>query len=159
MTLKFESVTNYERGFIFSLLQQSFAELWNNEMEEKIKQYDKEIFDTPNTVGACVFVSTLNGNAVGMASWDPRRGPELGIIGYNCILPEYQGRGFGEIQIKEVLRRLKEREFKKVSVTTGEYPFFVPAVKMYLACGFKEIRRYNKGRDPRYGSIDYEIEL
>jgi GNAT superfamily N-acetyltransferase len=157
--LRFESITKYEKGFVFSLLSQSFAELWNDELEEKMKQFDKEVFEHADTVGACAFVSTLNGKPVGMASWDPRQGPELGIIGYNCILPEYQDRGFGKAQIEEILKRLREHGFEKVIVTTGEYPFFEPAGKMYLACGFKEIRRYNEGRDPRYGSIEYKIEL
>ncbi|MHC4636776.1 MAG: GNAT family N-acetyltransferase [Planctomycetota bacterium] len=157
--LKFEPIPKYEKGVVFSLLSQSFVELWNDELEEKIKQFDREVFENPDTVGACAFISTLNGNPIGMASWDPRQGPEFGIIGYNCILPEYQGRGFGKTQIKEILKRLQYQRFKKVIVTTGEHPFFDPADKMYLACGFIEIRRYNEGRDTRYGSIDYEIKL
>ena len=155
--LKFEPITKYEYGTIFLLLSQSFTKLWNDELEEKIKQFDKEIFKNLDTVGACTFISMLDGKAVGMASWDPRHWPERGIIGYNCILPEHQARGFGKAQIKEVLRILKEQGFKKVFVTTGEHSFFESADKMYLACGFKETRRYNEGRDPRYGSIDYEI--
>ena len=157
--LKFTQITQYEPGIVFSLLSQSFEELWNGELEEKIRQFDKDVFENPDTIGACAFISTLNGKPVGMASWDPRQGPELGIIGYNCILPEYQGRCFGKAQIKGIFKRLKEQRFKKVIVTTGEHPFFEPADKMYLACGFKEIIRYNESRDPRYGSIDYEIEL
>lgn len=157
--LKFKQITEYEPGIVFSLLSQSFAELWNDELEEKMKQFDKEVFENPDTVGACAFISTLNGKPVGMASWDPRQGPELGIIGYNCILPEYHGKGFGKAQIEEVLKRWKKQGFKKASVTTGQHPFFEPADKMYLACGFKETRRYNEGRDSRYGSIDYELEL
>ena len=157
--LKFTHITQYEAGIVFSLLSQSFGELWNGELEEKIRQFDKDVFENPDTIGACAFILTLNGKPVGMASWDPRQGPELGIIGYNCILPEYQGRGFGKAQIKEIFKRLKEQGFKKVIVTTGAHPFFEPADNMYLACGFKEIRRYSERRDPRYGSIDYEIEL
>ncbi len=157
--LKFSGIAEYKPGVIFSLLSQSFAELWNDELEEKIRQCDKEIFENPDTIGACTFISVLNGKPIGMASWNSRQGPELGIIGYNCILPEYQGKGFGKAQIKEVFKRLKEQRFKKIIVTTGEHPFFESADKMYLACGFKEIRRYNQGRDPRYGTIDYELKL
>ena len=157
--LKFTKTTEHEPGIVFSLLSQSWAELWNDELEEKIKNYDKEIFENPDTVGACAFISTLNDKPIGMASWDPRQGPEVGIIGYNCILPEYQDKGFGKAQIKEILKRLESQGFKKAFVTTGEHPFFEAADKMYLACGFTEIKRYNEGRDPRYGSIDYEMEL
>jgi GNAT superfamily N-acetyltransferase len=157
--LKFEPIRKFKHGLIFRLLSQSFAELINDELEEKIKQFDKEIFENPDTVGACVFVSTLNGQAIGMASWDPRQGPEIGIIGYNCILPEFGGRGFGKAQINEVLRRFKAMRFKKAIVTTGDHPFFLKATKIYLACGFKETRRHSKSSDQRYGSIDYEIEM
>jgi GNAT superfamily N-acetyltransferase len=157
--LKFEPVANYERGIIFSLLQQSFMDIWNDEMEEKIKQYDKEVFDNPNIVGACVLITSINGEAIGMASWDPRQGPHKVILGYNCILPDFQNKGFGLVQLRETLRRLKAAGFREAAVTTGEHSFFIPAIKMYLACGFKECKRYNKGRDPRYGSIDYELEL
>ncbi len=157
--LKFKQIIEYEPGIVFSLLSQSFGKIWNDGLEEKMKQYDREVFENPDIVGACIFISTLNGKPVGMASWDPRQGPKLGIIGYNCVLPECQGRGFGKAQIEEIIKRLKEQGFKKAFVTTGEHPFFESADKMYLACGFKETRRYNEGRDPRYGSIDYKIEL
>ena len=78
--LKFTKTTEYETGIVFSLLSQSWAELWNEELEEKIKQYDREIFENPDTVGACAFISNLNDEPIGMASRDPRQGPEVGII-------------------------------------------------------------------------------
>ena len=136
--LKFRQINEYEPGIIFSLLSESFAELWNDKLEEKIRQFDKEVFENPDTVGACAFISTLNDKPIGMTSWDPRQGPELGIIGYNCILPEYQNKGFGKAQIKEVLGLLKQNGFKKAFARTGEHPFFTGAQKMYVACGFKK---------------------
>ena len=42
--LKFTQITEYEPGTVLSLLSQSFEELWNDELEEKIKQFDREIF-------------------------------------------------------------------------------------------------------------------
>ena len=157
--LKFEPITKYEKGIVISLLSQSWAELWNDELEEKMKQYEREVFGNPDTVGACIFISTLNGKPVGMASWDPRQRPELGIIGWICVLPEFQGRSFGKIQIKEILRRLKRDGFKKAFVRTGEHSFFTSAQKMYVACGFKESKRDSTGDQPGYGTIDYEIKL
>jgi GNAT superfamily N-acetyltransferase len=157
--LKFSKTTEFEPGIIFSLLSQSFTELWNEDLEKKIIKFDTEIFENPDTVGACTFISTLNGKAVGMASYDPRQGPEAGIIGYNCILPEYQGRGLGKTQIKEIIRRLKESGFKKVFVRTGEHPFFNKARNMYIACGFKESKKYPIGNQPGCEIIDYEIDL
>jgi GNAT superfamily N-acetyltransferase len=157
--LKFEPITKYKKGLIFSLLSQSFEELWNEKLDCKIRNFDKEVFENSDTVGACTFLTTLDGKVAGMASYDPRQWPEVGVIGYNCILPEFQGKGFGTRQIKEILRRLRQMKFKKAVVTTGDHLFFVPAQKMYLACGFKEMRKYNDGRDLRYGSVDYEIDL
>ena len=157
--LKFSKSTEYEQGIIFSLLKESYGEVWNDKLEQSLKESDKEVFENPDIVGACVFISTLNGKPVGMASWDPRQGPELGIMGHSCILPEFQGRGYGREQINEILKRFKLNKFVKVRVTTGEEPFFKPARKMYLSCGFKETKRYDSCYNPPYKSIDYEIEL
>ncbi|MBC8481766.1 MAG: GNAT family N-acetyltransferase [Planctomycetes bacterium] len=157
--LKFKQIAEYEPGIIFSLLKKSYEKVWNDKLEQSLRDSDKEVFENPDTVGACIFISTLNGKAVGMASWDPRQGPEVGIIGHSCVLPEFQGRGFGKEQINEILRRFKLNGFAKVLVTTGEEPFFKPARKMYLSCGFKETKRYDSCYNPPYKSIDYEIEL
>ncbi len=157
--LKFEPVTKYVKGIVFSLLKKSYEKVWNDKLEKSLRKSDKEVFENSDTVGACAFISTLNGKPVGMASWDPRQEPELGIIGHSCILPEFQGRGYGKEQINEILRRFKLNEFAKVRVSTGEEPFFKPARKMYLSCGFKETKRYDSCYNPPYKTIDYEIEL
>lgn len=158
MMLKFESAAKYAKGMIVSLLARSWTELWNNELQEKMAQFDRTVFENIDTVGACVFVSTFNEIPVGMASWDPRQRPHA-IIGYNCILPEYQNRGFGQAQIQEILRRLKEQGFKKVTVTTADHSFFGAARKMYQACGFKENRRYCGTGDRQYRSIEFVLNL
>lgn len=54
----FEPVKKYEKGIVFSLLSQSWEELWNNELEEIIKQFDKDIFESHSTVGACAFITS-----------------------------------------------------------------------------------------------------
>ena len=157
--LRFSKTTEYEPGIVFSLLSRSFEEIWNEDLEEKTGKFDEEILENPDTVGACAFISTLNGEAVGMASYDPRQGPQAGIIGYNCILPEYQGKGFGKAQMEELLKRLKANGFKKVFVRTSEHPFFMKARKMYLACGFKESENYPTDNQHGQETIDYEIDL
>ena len=157
--LKFEPITKYPPGIIFSLLKKSYEKVWNGELERSLKEFDKEVFENPETVGTCAFVSTLNDKPIGMASWDPRTGPKVGEIGWNCILPKFEGRGFGKSQIKEILRRFKLNQFAKVRVTTGEEPFFKPARKMYLSFGFKETKRYDSRYNPPYKSIDYEMLL
>ena len=157
--LTFIPITKHPPGTIFSLLSQSYAPIWNDELEETMRHADRETFDNPHTVGACTFITCLDGQPIGMASYDPRPGPELAIIGHNCILPDYQGRAFGRKQIAEILRRLKAQHFARLTITTSDHPFFIPAQKMYQACGFKELRRFHQPPDSDCQTIEYEFDL
>lgn len=163
--IAFTPVAEHTPGAIFELLSRSYdgtvrAEPggWAGE-KDKWLEYDRDVFENPETVGACLFVTCLDNEPIGFGSWDPRQGPELAIIGHNCILPERQGKGYGKEQIEEILRRLKAGGLRKALATTSEHPFFEPARRMYLACGFREARRRPGGPDPRYEVIDYEIML
>lgn len=153
--LKIES---YNRGLVFDLLYRAFKPLMNQELEGKLKQYDTEIFDNPGTVSASLFLTQLDAELIGMASWDPRQFPKA-IVGYNCIVPKFQGKGFGKQQLSELLKRLKEMGFTEVLATTGDQQFYVPSQKMYESCGFTEVQRNEKSSDPRYRSIDYQLFL
>ena len=155
-TLVFTSIAKHKPGAIFSLLRESYALIWNDKLEETMRKFDCEVFENPRTVGACTFITCLDGQPIGLASYDPRLGPESAIIGHNCILPDYQGRGFGRQQIAEILLRLRAQGFAKVTVTTSDHPFFIPAQKMYQACGFREVRRLGQHPDQ---TIEYEIDL
>jgi len=152
-------ITDFQRGDIVKLLQACYANIWNPQLCQTMKQFDAESFDHINTIGACVFFSCLNDVTIGLASYDPRQGPDLGIVGHNCVLPEYQGRGYGREQIFEILRRLRSKNFQKVQVSTGQDPFFLPAQKMYLSCGFREIKRTSEINDHTHGKIYYEKML
>ena len=158
-TLAFNPIIEHQPGIIFSLLTQSYAPIWNDKLEETMRKFDREVFDNPHTVGACTFITSLDGRPIGMASYDPRPGPELAIIGHNCILPDYQRRGFGPRQISEILRRLRDQHFAKVTATTSDHVFFIPAQKMYQACGFKELRRFRQPPDSQDQTIEYGLEL
>ena len=157
--LAFTPISEHLPGTIFSLLRESYAPLWNERMEANYRKVDQDTFENPDTIGACTFITCLNDEPIGFACYDPRPGPESAIIGHNCILPTYQGRGFGRQQIAEILRRLREREFHKVTVTTSDHPFFVPAQKLYLACRFREVRRFNQTPDSECLTIEYQINL
>jgi len=155
----------HEPGTVLSLLAQSYAPYlaldplaaaaWPGDWAT----YDREVFQYPDTVGACGFCTCLDGQAIGFASWDPRGHPDYGLIGHNCILPAYQGRGYGKMQIGRVLDILRARRFRLARETTGDNPFFEPAQRMYLACGFQEVGR--RPIDPRVTlqMIDYEFKL
>ena len=153
MKLCFTSPTEHSAGTVFRLLKQAWEPLWNPELENKIQQFDLEVKEHPKTVGACTFVTCLGSEPIGMASYDPRQKPERGIVGWNCIIPEYQRRGFGKSQILEVLRILRSKGIRTAWVTTTDVRFFVPAQRTYEACGFVRKRKTEEN------NIEYELEL
>ena len=102
---------------------------------------------------------TTGGRVVGFGSYDLRQRPALGIVGHNCILPEFRGRGFGKEQILEILRRFRIQGIRKAKTSTGARPFFHPAQRMYIACGFQETGRVPCDADPSQDVIEYEMEL
>ncbi len=111
------------------------------------------------TFGACTFLSWADSELVGLGSYNPRQVPEYGIIGHNCILPQFQKKGYGKQQIFEILRCFSAEGIIKAVVSTFEHTFFLPAQKMYISCGFKEKKRYSAEPDPRYAMIEYEKSL
>ncbi len=165
MIMKFKLPHDQESGLIASILRQSYASLiesdyeqWRSEVPEWEK-FDQEVFEQPETIGACIFLSWVDKQIIGFASYDPRQMPKLGIIGHNCVLPEFRGNGFGKQQIMEILCRFRAMGIMRAEVSTGDHEFFVPAQCMYLSCGFRETRRYSWTGDPSENIIDYEIEL
>jgi GNAT superfamily N-acetyltransferase len=157
--LIFQPASEYNPGDLFGLIRRSFNGVLDEELREKIRQYDAEVFENPDTVGACVFISKSDDEVVGMASWNPTAGADIAEIGWLCVLPEFQRRGYGKAQIAEILNRLRKQGFKKVLVKTGEHPFFKNAQKLYTACGFKVSKIYPTGDQAGYGTIEYEKEL
>lgn len=163
--LEFKSPLEFKDGIIVNLLERSYAEIistnpeyWNQE-KEKWAEFDIEVFQNPNTVGACVFLTMADDQPVGFGSYDNRPMPEFGIIGHNCILPEFQNRGIGKQQIFEIINRFRLMGIKKAKVSTCSHPFFVPAQRMYMSCGFIEIKRRPWDLDSSKDIIEYEKEI
>jgi GNAT superfamily N-acetyltransferase len=163
--LAFEPISLFRPGALADIIGKSYAELvekwpdsWKNE-SQKWTDFDRQAFASPDTVGRCVFVSCLDDQPVGLASYGPRQGPEVGLVGQNCVLPEFRGRGFGRLQILEILRRFGESGTKAARVITSGHPFFVPATRMYQSLGFKETRHLDGGPDPQYQVIELEMDL
>jgi ribosomal protein S18 acetylase RimI-like enzyme len=96
---------------------------------------------------------------VGFFSFDPRPQPAYGVIGHNCILPEYRNRGLGKQQIVEVLQKLRQIGLTRTLVSASSHSFFVPAQRMYIACGFVEMKRIPWERDPNQYIIHYEMNI
>ncbi|MCP4645710.1 MAG: GNAT family N-acetyltransferase [bacterium] len=165
MELRYTSPFERGPGMIDWLLNESYAalveaepELWESE-KENWAETDRSVFENPISVGACTYLSWCGDEVAGFFSFDPRPWPDHGIIGHNCILPEYRGHGFGKEQIREALRLLKELGIRRARVSTNDHPFFVPAQRMYVGCGFREVKRVPWERDPGQNMIHYELEL
>ncbi len=163
--IDFTGLDEQQPGVIAGLLSRSYASLiqadpgrWGG-LAAVFAEYDRECFANPTTIGRCVLVTCVDGEPVGMASWDPRGGPARAVIGHNCVVPEFRGRGLGRAQVEEVLLRLRGEGFLAAEVSTGEHPFFAPAQRMYLSCGFVATSRSHGGPDPRYGVVSYRREL
>ena len=152
----FEPLTMHKEGIIFDLLKGCYMEFNHIKPEylEDWKKYDYEIHKNSDTVGACGFVTYLEDIIIGFASWDPREYP-IGIIGHNCILAQYRGNGYGNCQIYEIIKRLKQLGFQKVLVSTMDHEFFEAAQKMYLSCGFSEKRKFYE-ENKECTMIEYE---
>ncbi|MGD8561049.1 MAG: GNAT family N-acetyltransferase [Desulfarculaceae bacterium] len=165
MELGFTSPLQQERGTIARVLNQSYAglvqaepDLWEPE-KKNWEEFDQEVFDSPQTVGACTFLSWCGQDIAGLFSFDPRLRPTYGVIGHNCILPEYRNQGFGKQQIAEILAHFRRLGISQARVSTNDHPFFVPAQRMYTACGFTQIKRLPWDRDPRLNMIHYQKAL
>lgn len=165
MSIKFKSPLEYRPGIIVSLLEQSYADIMSSDQEywnqarEKWEEFDKEVFQFPNSVGACVFMTLADGQLVGFGSYDPRQMPAFGIIGHNCILPKLRRRGYGKQQIFEILNRFRSMKINTAKVSTCSHPFFRPAQLMYISCGFIEISRRPWKNDFSRDLVEYEQEI
>lgn len=162
--LTFKSIKQFKPGDLAKIIYVSYSDLiksdpdrWNQE-KRKWDDFDKQAFGIP-AIGKCLFVTYLDGDPIGLASYDPRQWPEVGIIGQNCILPEFRGNGYGVRQIEKILDIFRKNKVKKARVTTSEHPFFISAQKMYKSLGFTETGTKQGGPDPKYKIIYFELAL
>jgi GNAT superfamily N-acetyltransferase len=157
--LTFRPAVEYEPGTVYAILAECYTDILDGTLQDNLMQFDREVFAAPDTVGACAFISSVDRQSVGFFSYDPRQGPQIGIVGHNGVLPPFQRKGYGTEQILEILRRFTLRRFALAGVTTSEHPFFAPARRMYEKCGFRMSRRTpGAGRSP-YGIVHYERSL
>ena len=157
--LLFHPAGRYERGIVHSILTSCYAGILDSPLENRLREFDHDVFTNPHTVGACTLITSMDSDIVGLVSYDPRQGPHAGIIGHNGILPPYRQRGYGIRQIMEVLRIFRTRGYEQARVSTSEHPFFRPARRMYEACGFRECRTTDPGDQGQCRIIHYEMVL
>jgi GNAT superfamily N-acetyltransferase len=166
MHVGFTPLSKSSGGQIAAMLAESYAALLRELREREAAElrsgwleFDAAVQREPERIGACGFVTQVEGNAVGFASWDPRGWPEVGRVGHNCIRPGHQGNGYGSRQIQEVLRRFRAGGFVRAQARTGEHPFFAPARRMYLSCGFRAVGGQPDASAFGFGTVLYEIVL
>jgi len=165
MDLKFTPPQTQPPGTLAEILKMCYSRLvasnpllWNPEVKDW-ERFDFDVYRNPNTVGDCTFLTWWDKQIIGFASFDPRPRPVYGLIGHNCVLPEFQNHGVGKAQIYGVLRRLNLREIQSARVSTLDHPFFQPARRMYLACGFKVADRQPWPASPDFVLIHFEKKV
>jgi len=157
--LTFRPAVEYEPGAVYAILSECYANLLDAALQDSLRQFDRQVFAAPDTVGACALVSSVSDEIVGFVSHGPRQGPDIGLIGQNGVLPAFQRRGYGTQQILEIIRRFTVRGFTRARVSTSEHPFFAPALRMYEKCGFRETGRVPNDRWGPYAIVYYEKQL
>jgi GNAT superfamily N-acetyltransferase len=123
------------------------------------RRYDAAVHDEVETVGAAGFLTWIADEIIGFASWDPRGWPEVGQMGHHCILPGHQRQGYGRQQFEAVLSFFLDNGFRLARVATDEHSFFVPARRLYEACGFRLVRREPGTLLEGSMTAIYELEL
>ncbi len=141
MGIEFRNITDYPRGFLRELLiaAYSFNPEYQRQDDKAWVEFDNFFYDHPSIAEKYGFVTMLDGEPIGHISWDPRNLPAYAVIGHNCILPAYKGKGYGRMQLAEAVRRICLSPVEKIVVSTNSD--LLPAQKNYESVGFKLIRR------------------
>ena len=94
-------------------------------------------------------MTEIDGRVVGFTTFRVDQEKGCGEVCNNAVDPEFQGKGIGTQQHKDVLRMLREKGLTHATVHTGLDPAHTAARKSYEKLGFK----------PMSESIVYFMEL
>lgn len=136
--MKFSEFKNWPKETLYNLLLKSYEsspELVNLYKEEWL-DFDNFIYNNLRFTNRCGYISSIDEQPIGFFSWNPENLPEYIEIGHNCIIKEFQQKGYGTKQLNLALEEIKKLSPKKIIVKTGDIPFFIPAKKMYESAGF-----------------------
>ena len=132
MPLEFRKISEFRRGTLAALLTDAYsfdcrcAQYWSADWRE----FDDFFFEHLQIADRYGFITVLDGEAIGLASWDPRLRPEYVEIGHNCIAAKYKGHGYGKVQLQEAVDRISRYDnLGKIIVTTNG--LLLPAQRMY----------------------------
>lgn len=159
--IEFKKISDFPKGTLYKQLEAAYSFDSNCKINWDVmwKEYDDFFYSNLESIAdKCGFITVVDGTAVGHISWDPRNKPEYVIIGHNCIIPNFKGKGYGKIQLQEAIRRIREYDVKKIVVTTNEIT--LSAQKNYESVGFIKIAERKNTETSFAGNyIDYEIIL
>lgn len=161
--LTFVPPGEFPPGTIERLLTESYIAIrpdvtdaeWQK-LTDHFREFEQEVKKHPE-IARCTFISVEDGIPIGVGAYDPRN-PEMGIIGDNVILPSARNKGYGKLQLQEILRQLKSKGVHHVRVSTGDQPFFLSAQRNYESVGLKKTRRF-LDEEWRTWQIEYEMDL
>jgi ribosomal protein S18 acetylase RimI-like enzyme len=157
MSIEFKKVSGFKRGILLKLLKDaySFDCRYEQNCNSDWQDFDNFFFDNLQIADKYGFVTTLNGEAIGFISWDPRNMPEYAEIGFNCIASKHKSNGYGKIQLQEAVNRIKQNDVRKIIVTTNND--LIPAQRMYESVGFTlhQKRKIQNASDFVDEHIDY----
>lgn len=159
--IEFKKISDYPKGTLYKQLVDAYS--FNDECQKNWdnmwSEYDDFFYSNLDSIADKYgFVTVVDGIVVGHISWDPRKRPDYVSIGHNCILSKYKGKGYGKLQLKEAIKRIKEYDVKKIIVTTNEIT--IPAQKNYESVGFVKVAERINNEFPFAGNyIDYEMIL
>lgn len=141
MSLEFRKVSDFHRGILFELLKDaySFDCRYEQSCYSDWYAFDNFFFDNLQIADKYGFITSVNDEAVGFISWDPRNMPEYAEIGFNCIVSKHKGKGYGKIQLQEAVNRIVQNDVRKIIVTTNDN--LIPAQHMYESVGFTIYQR------------------
>jgi len=143
MNIRFNKISDFKRGIIFDLLSDAYS--FDNEIEKNCavswRESDDFFFNNLDIADKYGFITMLNDEVIGYACYDPRNMPEYAIVGDNCIVSKYKGKGYGKLQMQELINRITQGSVKKIFVSTSSS--FIPAQKMYESVGFMRLDNSN----------------
>ena len=114
--LEYRPITDAPRGTLRALLRDAYAfhpeceRLWGAQWRE----FDDFFYDRPRIADTCGFLTVLDGEPIGFASWDPRPLPAYAEMGHNCIAAARRGLRAAQ-QPRERARRYNPRHHKRAA--------------------------------------------
>lgn len=136
MSVVFKKVSDFSRGILLELLTDaySFDHRYENSYISDWQDFDNFFFDHLEIADQYGLITTVNDEAIGFVSWDPRNRPQYAEIGHNCIASPHKGKGYGKMQLQEAVNRISQLDVEKIILFTNED--LIPAQRMYESVGF-----------------------